>query len=447
MAFATQGSPVPSIGRHGRISAKEHLEFEDAERLLPGGALGGNALPKDLRFVFARGDGARFWDTSGNEYIDYVLGSGTLFLGHAHPAIQAAVADQAKRGTHFFAYLNEQAVALARRLEPYIACAERMRFTTSGSDATFHAIRLARGFTGRNKVLKFEGAYHGVHDYAQLSTAPRQLSNYPAASPDTAGIPEAVRELMLVAPYNDKETLASILGEHGHDVAAVIVEPIQRIISPKPGFLEAVRELTAKHGCVMIMDEVVTGFRYGLSGAQGYFGVVPDLATYGKIIGGGLPVGAVAGRADIMDQADPGKKGQAGYVYQNGTLQGHPLGCAAGLASLDVLEEPGLYDRVFRQADKLREGLQKVFDRHHMGILVFGEGPMWHMLFTDKVPQNWRDILSCDLKKQAAMEIELIRAGLFVLPQNRRFISIRHTDDDLEATFEAADRACRSFKA
>jgi glutamate-1-semialdehyde 2,1-aminomutase len=444
---ATQPAARPRIGRQGRLSEKERQEFEDAERLLPGGALGGNALPKDLRFVFARGDGSRFWDTSDNEYIDYVLGSGTMFIGHAHPKIQKAVADQVARGTHFFAYLNEPAVELARRLKPYIRCAERLRFTTAGSDSTFHAIRLARAFTGRAKILKFEGAYHGVHDYAQLSTAPKQTSNYPTAVPDTAGIPEPVSELMLVAPFNDKDTLASLLAEHGKDIAAVIIEPIQRIISPLPGFLEVVRELTHKHGIVMILDEVVTGFRYGLGGAQEYFDIVPDLATYGKIIGGGLPVGAVAGRADIMDQADPGKKGRPDYVYQNGTQQGHPLGCAAGLASLDILEEPRLYDRVFAQADKLRAGLQKVFDRHNLGVLVFGEGPMWHMLFTDKIPHNWRDILNTDLKKLAAIEPELIRAGIFVLPQNRRFISIRHTDEDLEETFEAADRACRALKS
>jgi glutamate-1-semialdehyde 2,1-aminomutase len=438
---------IPQIGRQGRLSEKERREFEDAEQLLPGGALGGNALPRDVRFVFARGKGARFWDTSENEYIDYVLGSGTLFLGHAHPKIQAAVADQVTRGTHFFAYLNEQAIDLARRLRRHIRCAERIRFTTSGSDSTFHAIRLARGFTGRSKVLKFEGAYHGTHDYAQLSTAPKRPTNYPTPVPDTAGIPESVRELMLVAPYNDSDTLASILREHGRDIAAVIVEPIQRIISPLPGFLESVRELTKRHEIVMIMDEVVTGLRYGLGGAQGYFGVIPDLATYGKIIGGGLPVGAVAGRADIMDQADPGKKGKAEYVYQNGTLQGHPLGCAAGLASLDVLEEPGVYQRVFAQADKLREGLQRVFDDERMGIRVFGDGPMWHMLFTDKIPVNWRDMLASDLQKLAILEPELIRAGLFVLPQNRRFISIQHTDDDLAATFEAAARACRALKS
>lgn len=436
-----------SLGRHGHLSDLEKTEFASAERLLPGGALGGNALPGDTRFVFARGDGSRFWDSSGNEYIDYVLGSGTMFIGHAHPKIQEAVTEQVRRGTHFFAYLNEQAIQLAERVTPHIRCAERIRFTTAGSDSTFHAIRLARAFTGRSLVLKFEGAYHGVHDYAQLSTAPKQSANYPTPIPDTAGIPDVVRDLMLVSPFNDVDTLASILAEHGNDIAAIIVEPIQRIISPKPGFLQAVRELSSKYGIVMILDEVVTGFRYGIGGAQEYFDITPDLATYGKILGGGLPVGAVAGRADIMDQANPSNKGTPGYVYQNGTLQGHPLGCAAGLATMDILEEPGVYDKVFAMADKLRAGLQSVFDDNDMGILVFGEGPMWHMLFTDKVPQNWRDIISTDTKKLGALEAEMIREGLFVLPNNRRFISIRHTEADLDDTFAAADRACKKFKA
>ncbi|MCO5089523.1 aminotransferase class III-fold pyridoxal phosphate-dependent enzyme [Bosea sp. (in: a-proteobacteria)] len=445
LTASTSADAVPSIGRHGRLSERERGEFATAERLLPGGALGGNALPGDAKFVFARGDGSRFWDASGNEYIDYVLGSGTMFVGHAHPRIQEAVTEQVKRGTHFFAYLNEQAIELAARVTPHIRCAERIRFTTAGSDSTFHAIRLSRAFTGRSKVLKFEGAYHGVHDYAQLSTAPKTLNNFPNPLPDTAGIPEVVQDLMLVAPFNDEETLASILAEHGHDIAAVIIEPIQRIISPKPGFLQAVRDLTRKHGIVMILDEVVTGFRYGLGGAQAYFDITPDLATYGKIIGGGLPVGAVAGRADILDQANPSNKGKPGYVYQNGTLQGHPLGCAAALATMDILEEPGLYDRVFAMADKLRAGLQKVFDDNRMGLLVFGEGPMWHMLFTDKVPQNWRDIVATDTGKLARFEAEMIKQGLFVLPNNRRFISIRHDERDLADTFAAADRACKAF--
>ncbi|GGF50237.1 aspartate aminotransferase family protein [Azorhizobium oxalatiphilum] len=435
-----------ALGRGGNMAPVERDEIADAKALLPGGVLGGNALPEDLRFVYSHGAGPRFWDASGNEYIDYVLGSGTLFLGHAPQAIAKAVADQAARGLHFFAYLNEPAVVLARRLQPLLPCAERIRFTTSGSESTFHAIRLARGFTGKSKILKFEGAYHGTHDYAQLSTSPKTLANFPSPVPDTAGIPREVQDLMLVAPYNDIDTFASLIAEHAHELAAVIVEPIQRIISPVPGFLEAVRELTAKHGVVMILDEVVTGFRYALGGAQEYFGITPDLATYGKIIGGGLPVGAVAGRADIMDQADPGKKGTPAYVYQNGTLQGHMLGSAAGLATLDVLEQPGVYTNVFAMADKLRAGLQEVFDRHDMGITVFGEGPMWHALFSDKVPQNYRDTAATDLKKLAAFECEMFRNGIFLLPNNRRFISITHTDAELEQTFAAADRACRTFK-
>ena len=447
MQDGSDARQVHRLGRNGNLSSLEQDYFDDAARFFPGGVLGGNTLAPDARFVFDRGSGSRFWDVSGNEYIDYVLCSGAMFLGHAHPAIQKAVSDQVTRGTHAFAYLNETAIRLARRLIPHIRCGERIRFTTAGSDSTFHAIRLARGFTGREKILKFEGGYHGVHDYAQLSTTPRTRANYPQGVPDTKGIPASVQELVLVAPFNDPDILASIFAEHGHEIAAVIVEPIQRIIMPKPGFLQAIRELTAKYGIVMILDEVVTGLRYGLGGAQAYFDIVPDLATYGKIVGGGLPVGAVAGRADIMDQADPRNKGKPDYVYQNGTLQGHMLGCAAALATLDVLEQPGIYERTFAIADKLRHGLQRIFDRHHMGILTFGEGPMWHMLFTDKMPLNWRDVIATDTAKMAAFEAELLRNGLFILPGNRRFVSIMHSEYDLDQTFEAVDRACVTFKA
>ena len=428
------------------LSSKEAMQFEQAFDLFPGGALGGNALSEDTKFVFARGQGARFWDTSDNEYIDYVLGSGTFFLGHSHPAIQTAISQQVSYGTHFFAYLNEQAIEFARRLKPIIRCCERMRFTTSGSDSTFHAIRLARGFTGRDKILKFEGAYHGAHDYAQISTTPKAPPNFPIGKSDTAGMPRAVSDLTFVAPYNDPETLNAILKKHANEIAAVIIEPIQRIIRPRDHFLQKVRELCSLYDVPMILDEVVTGFRYGLGGAQEYFDVTPDLATYGKIIGGGLPVGLIAGRADIMDQANPSNKGKDDYIYQNGTLQGHMLGCAAGIATLEVLSEPDIYQKIFDLADHLRDGLQRVFNDNKMGILVFGEGPMWHMLFTEKEPTNWRDILAADGDKLAKIEPELLRQGLFVLPGNRRFISIQHSEDDLEATFQAADRACKALK-
>ena len=433
------------LGRHGRTSDAERQQFEVAKRLLPGGALGGNALPDDTKFVFSHGAGGRFWDTSGNEYIDYCLGSGSLFLGHAHPAIVRAVTEQAVKGTHFFAYLNEAALRLAEKFCALVPCAERVRFTTSGSDSTFHAIRLARAFTGRKKILKFEGAYHGVHDYAQLSTAPKKHMDFPRGQPDTEGIPREVQDLMLVAPFNDLEATRRIVAEHAHDLAAVIVEPIQRIIMPRPGFLEGLRELTRAHDVMLILDEVVTGFRYGLGGAQVLFDIKPDLATYGKIIGSGLPVGAVAGRADIMDQANPSNKGKAGYVYQNGTLQGHCLGAAAGIAAIETLSKAGVYERVNALSDELRRAVQQVFDRHDMKVLVFGHGPMWHMLFTDREPTCYADVLAADGASLMRLERELIRQGLFVLPGNRRFVSIAHTERDLEDTLPAIDEACREF--
>ena len=433
------------LGRHGRTSDAERQQFDIAKRLLPGGALGGNALPEDAKFVFSHGAGGRFWDTSGNEYIDYCLGSGSLFLGHAHPAIVRAVTEQAVKGTHFFAYLNEAALRLAEKFCALVPCAERVRFTTSGSDSTFHAMRLARAFTGRKKILKFEGAYHGVHDYAQLSTAPKKHMDFPHGQPDTEGIPQEVQDLMLVAPFNDLEATRRIVAAHAHDLAAVIVEPIQRIIMPRPGFLEGLRELTRAHDVMLILDEVVTGFRYGLGGAQVLFDIKPDLATYGKIIGSGLPVGAVAGRADIMDQANPFNKGKAGYVYQNGTLQGHCLGAAAGIAAIETLSKAGVYERVNALSDELRRGVQQVFDRHDMKVLVFGYGPMWHMLFTDREPTCYADVLAADGASLMRLERELIRQGLFVLPGNRRFVSIAHTERDLEDTLPAIDEACREF--
>ena len=435
-----------SILRRGRTSELETEELATANEVFPGGALGGNALPDNIRFVFNHGEGARFHDTTGNEYIDYCLGSGPLILGHAHPAVVQAVTEQATRGTHFFAYLNEPGIRHAKKIVDLVPCAEKVRFTTSGSDATFHAIRLARAFTGRDKLMKFEGGYHGHHDYAQLSTTPKREVNYPTPLPDSAGIPEAVQELMLVAPYNDLDAAADIIATHAHELAAVIVEPIQRIISPQAGFLEGLREVTARHDVLLIFDEVVTGFRYALGGAQEYFGVIPDLCTLGKIVGGGTPVGAVTGRAEILDQCDPRQKGKEGFVYQNGTLNGNPLGAAVALATLGELEKPSVYKTLFSIGDSLRSGVTDVLRRNEMPAICFGDGPMWHILFTDKVPQNHRDVMAADGKALMKFDYELIRQGLFVLPGTRRFISLVHGPRELDDTFTAIDRACQVFK-
>ena len=433
------------FGRQTPVAGLEATQIASAKQLLPGGALGGNALPEEARLVISHGAGGRFWDTSGNVYIDYALGSGAMLLGHAHPAIQQAVAAQAMRGVHFFNYMNETALALVERLARIIPCAERIRLTTTGSETTFHAIRLARAFTGKPKLLKFEGGYHGTHDYAQLATAPKQVGNEYKPIPDTAGIPDVVADLMLVAPYNDLEAARRIIEAHKHELAAVIVEPIQRIISPQPGFLEGLREITRQTGVLLIFDEVVTGFRHGLSGMQGRTGITPDLGCFAKIIGGGLPLAFVAGRADIMDQADPGNKGSAGYVYQNGTLQGFPLGCAAALATLDVLEQPGFYETLEARTETLKQEMQAVLNRHSMGTLVIGQGAMWNFHCADRAPRNYRDILASNTGKQAAIDRGLLREGIFLIPGTRRFTCAAHTDEDFAATIAALDSVCRSL--
>lgn len=440
-------APRTPLGRGGRMSDNEAGLLDAAHDLLPGGALGGNALPEDLRFVFSHGRGARFRDTSGNEYIDYCLGSGPLVLGHAHPAVVEAAARQAARGMHFFAYLNDMGLDLARRVVDLVPCAERVRFTTSGSEATFQAMRLARAFTGRSKVLKFEGAYHGNHDYAQLSTTPKRPVNYPTPLPDSAGIPESVRDLTLVAPYNDLAATRDLVAAHGAEIACIIVEPVQRIIAPAPGFLAGLREVADEHGIVLIFDEVVTGFRMGLSGAQGFYGVIPDLCTLGKIIGGGAPVGALAGRADIMDQCDPRRKGEASYVYQNGTLNANPLSSAIAVATLEELQKPGVYDSLFAKAQALREAVSEVLRRNAMRAICFGTGPMWHILFTDREPRNHRDVMAADAGSLMRFDHHLIREGIFVLPGTRRFISLAHEARDIDDTCAAVDAACRRFRA
>ena len=434
-----------ALGRRECACTRETEELATAHEILPGGTLGGHAFPDGVRFVFSHGKGARFRDTAGNEYIDYCLGSGPLILGHAHPAVVQATTAQCARGTHFFAYLNEPSIRFARKIVDLVPCAEKIRFTTSGSDSTFHAIRFARAFTGRDKLLKFEGGYHGHHDYAQLSTTPRRQVNYPTPLPDTAGIPERVQDLTLIAPFNDLEAASTIIAAHAHELAAVIVEPIQRIIHPQPGFLEGLREVTAMHNVLLIFDEVVTGFRLALGGAQEYFGVVPDLCTLGKIVGGGTPVGAVAGRAEILDQCDPSHREDSGFVYQNGTLNGNPLGAAVALATIAELEQPGVYGQLFSIAERLRAGISDVLRRNRMPAICFGAGPMWHILFTDREPHNHRDVMASDGKALLAFDYELIRQGLFVLPGTRRFISLVHGPRDLEATFDAVDRTCHAF--
>ncbi|MEM1302357.1 MAG: aminotransferase class III-fold pyridoxal phosphate-dependent enzyme, partial [Pseudomonadota bacterium] len=303
-----------------------------AQKVLPGGGFGNF----DPGIVIREGRGARVFDEDGNEYIDYLIGSGPMVLGHSHPEVLEAVMEQLPLGQTFFAN-NARGIELAEVICEAMPCAEQLRYVSTGGEADMYAMRLARAFTGRNKIVKFEGGYHGMSAEAQMSLAPEARVNFPQAVPDSAGIPESVRSEMLIAPFNDPDYIRSLLAEHGAEVAAIIVEPLQRIVPPLPGFLQVLREEADRYGIVLIFDEVVTGFRFAWGGAQEHYGVTPDLCTLGKVIGGGFPLAALAGRADIMAHFDKAAVGPDGWLMQTGTLSGNPVAAAAGLKTLEIL--------------------------------------------------------------------------------------------------------------
>ena len=424
-------------------AAKTQAElYEVAERSLPGAGLGGYSLPDDLRFVVDRGEGSRLRSVEGRWYIDYVGGAGANILGHAHPAVVEAVREQAGRALHVFGTLNDVAVELSETLLRILPCAEKVTFTTTGSEATFYAMRMARAFTGRDKILKFEGAYHGNHDYSAVSVFPKAPGNYPVGSVDSGGVPEVLPQTVLIAPYNDLDVVERIVEENKADLAAIIVEPVQRIIFPRPGFLEGLREICNRHGVVLIFDEVVTGFRLALGGGQEYFGVTPDLASYGKIVGGGGPLGCVAGRADIIERANPKHKGQADYAYINGTLHGNPIAAAAGLATLRELEKPGFYPALHARADELTDALQAVLDRKGVPAIAAGRGSFWQFLFMDREPVSQTDVMASDAASMRKLDLELLRRGIYVLPGVRRFTCAVTTVEDIAETVTALEGAC-----
>lgn len=417
-----------------------------AGTVLPGAGLGGYSLPDDVRFVIHRGEGSRLQDVRGRWYIDYVGGAGALILGHAFPSVVQAVQAQAAKGLHFFGTLNESCIQLAKELVDAIPCAEKIAYCTTGSEATFYAMRIARAYTGRSKILKCEGGYHGNHDYSNFSVSPKAVSNYPAGQPDTGGVPAGVPESVLVAPFNDLDAIRRIIEANRDDLAGVIVEPVQRVIWPEDGFLAGLRRICDENGVLLIFDEVVTGFRLAYGGAQAYFGVKPDLASYGKIVGGGGPVGCVAGPDAIMEQCNPVNRGKPSYAYINGTLHGNPIGCAAGLATLAELRKPGFYDRLHARAADLQKACQKVLDRHKLPARAVGRASLWQIVFMSGEPTRYADFIQSDMARARELDRLQMMNGLYVLPGVRRFVSAVHTDADFEDTARALDAACRALK-
>ena len=420
--------------------------LRDAGQYLAGGGLGLFQLPPDLNLVIDRGAGSHIWSLAGREYIDYHLSSGPALLGHAHPAVIAAVAAQLGKGTAFY-FLTEPEITLAKRLVEAIPCGEVVHYTGSGTEATFYSLRIARAFTGRPKILKFEGSWHGMHDYSLWGTTPATPSDYPRAKPDSVGIPAQAGDTVLVTPFNDAARAVETIERHASELAAVIVEPLQRVLLPEPGFLQAVREVTKKHGIVLVFDEIVTGFRIAWGGAQERYGVVPDLACYGKAISGGFPLAAVVGRADVMAVLDVRKRPRSEVVWATHTLARNPVGTAAGCAALDALAQPGAYDRLHRTGSQLRAGIVAAGERHGFAVQTPGEDAVFGVRFTDRRPlRTWMDLTTANRDLGLAWALEMIRRGILVNPNEKIYISIAHTDADVERTLAMADEAFAAMK-
>ena len=414
-----------------RVSDKERELVEKARRYLPGGSLGN--VYTDM--VIREGRGGRVSDFSGNEYVDYLLGSGPMLVGHAHPEVVAAVQEQVEHGTTFFAS-NEFAIRLAEEIVRAVPCAEKVRFSSSGSEATLYAIRTARAYRKRDKILKFEGGFHGMNDYALMSMAPAEPLDFPRPSPDSAGIPASVQDQVLIAPFNDLEATFAIIQRHHHELAGVIVEPFQRLIPPKPGFLQGLRQATQQYEIPLIFDEIVTGFRFAYGGAQEYYGVTPDLCALGKVIAGGFPLSAVAGREELMAHMDPEAAGDGGFMPQIGTLSGNPVAARAGLATLEILRRQGTYERLFTTGQRLKDALQRLLKEAEIPAQVVGEPPLFDVFFTDAPVTDYRSSLSGDKQLLSRFNRLLLERGVFK-GDTKYYISIAHTPEDVDQTIRA----------
>jgi len=416
---------------------------ERSRAVFPGGSLGEYNLPQELATVLVRGGGVTVWDVAGRPFTDFTMGWGSVLLGHAHPAVVEAVRRQAALGSNF-AYVTEPALRLAEELVRVVPCAERVRFCASGTEATAYAVRLARAHTGRAKVLKFEGAYHGGNEVGTVSLFPTRLLDFPQGEPTSAGLtPGAVADI-LVAPYNDLETTARIVDAHRHDLAAVIVEPLHRCTPPRPGLLQGLRELTQEQGIWLIFDEVVTGFRLAYGGAQEYYGIRPDLAALGKALGGGYPIGAVVGRAELLDLVREDRIGEKPYVWFASSLGGNPVSAAAGLAALGELRRPGTYQRLFALGEVLRSGLRAVLEDEGVKAHVQGDGPLAAVVFTDREVVDYRTAFHSDRQLARAFLRGLYRRGIFLNPMSTKlYLSLAHTEADIARFLEAARATLR----
>ena len=419
--------------------------FERALQHIPGGvnspvrafkAVGGTPVFVDSA------DGAYLYDCEGKRYIDYVLSWGPMLMGHNHPHVREAVIRQAAKGLSF-GTPTELEIQLADRICDIMPGMDLVRMVNSGTEATMSAIRLARGFTGRDTIVKFEGCYHGHSDSLLVKAGSGALT---LGVPSSPGVPAALADHTMTLTYNDIDGLRRAFAEHGGSIACIIVEPVagnMNCIPPQPGFLEALREVCDAHGSVLILDKVMTGFRFGLQGAQGFYGIDADLTCLGKVIGGGMPVGAFGGKRHIMEQIAP-----LGPVYQAGTLSGNPIAMAAGLATMEVISAPGFYEPIFARTTQLCRGMEQAAAEAGVPFTTNHAGTMFGGFFTDASSvSNYQQVMACDGAAFNRFFHLMLEAGVYLAPASYEagFTSAAHSDDDIEQTLAAARRAFASL--
>jgi len=414
--------------------------FERAQRVIPAGV---NSPVRAFRSVggtprfFTRGEGAYLWDADGKRYVDYVGSWGPAIAGHAHPAVVEAVRATALQGLSFGAP-TELEVTLAETLTRRLSSLDLVRLVSSGTEATMSALRLARGYTGRPKIVKFEGCYHGHGDSLLVKAGSGALT---FGQPSSAGVPPAIAGETIVLPYNELTAVQETFEADGDAIAGVIVEPIagnMNLVLPRAGFLEGLREVCTRYGAVLIFDEVMTGFRVHPRGAQGLYGITPDLTTLGKVIGGGMPVGAFGGRRAIMECIAP-----LGPVYQAGTLSGNPVAVAAGIATLALTEAPAFYPTLSATTRALTDGLVRAARKHGVAFAAQSVGGMFGIYFAAAAPDSYAQVMQCDKERFNRFFHALLDAGIYLAPSayEAGFVSAAHTDADIAFTVEAAGRA------
>ncbi|MGX2954384.1 glutamate-1-semialdehyde 2,1-aminomutase [Shewanella sp. JL219SE-S6] len=420
--------------------------FEQAKKTIPGGVNSPvrafNGVGGSPRFI-EKADGAYIYDADGKAYIDYVGSWGPMILGHNHPKIREAVLKAVENGLSFGAP-TELEVQMAEKVIEMVPSIEQVRMVSSGTEATMSAIRLARGYTNRDKILKFEGCYHGHADCLLVKAGSGALT---LGQPSSPGIPADFAKHTLTAVYNDLDSVKELFSQHPQDIACIILEPVagnMNCIPPVAGFLEGLRELCDQFGALLIIDEVMTGFRVSKSGAQGHYGVTPDLTTLGKVIGGGMPVGAFGGKKEVMQYIAP-----TGPVYQAGTLSGNPIAMTAGLAQLEALSEPGLYEELAAKTKRIAEGFKAAADKHGIPMAINYVGGMFGFFFTDEEKiTGFEQVTKCNMEQFRAFYHGMLDEGIYLAPSafEAGFLSMAHSEQELQATLDAADRVLARMK-